>query len=98
MPVVGTPEKVNDTFVEQITMNAEAAIAKAAEMGVIDPARVAIGGDHSRGFLSYEPLSPTHLFQRRGSRHRALKPPLTPFSLPAHRPPPSPAQPPYISL
>ena len=48
MPVVGTPEKVNDTFVEQITMNAEAAIATAAEMGVIDPARVAIGG-HSYG-------------------------------------------------
>src|SRR5688572_8774748 len=34
MPVVGDPETVNNTYVEQIVMSAQAAIDKATEMGV----------------------------------------------------------------
>ena len=37
MPVVGDPETVNNTYIEQIVMSAKAAIDKAAEMGVTDP-------------------------------------------------------------
>ena len=37
MPVVGDPETVNNTYVEQIVMSAKAAIDKATEMGVTDP-------------------------------------------------------------
>ena len=37
MPVVGDPETVNNTYLEQIVMSAKAAIGKAAEMGVTDP-------------------------------------------------------------
>ncbi|NTU51703.1 MAG: S9 family peptidase [Candidatus Aminicenantes bacterium] len=48
MPVVGSPETVNDTFVQQIVSNAEAAIRKLDEMGVGDPKRVGVGG-HSYG-------------------------------------------------
>jgi len=35
MPVIGDPETVNNTYIEQITSSAKAAIDKAAEMGVV---------------------------------------------------------------
>src|SRR6185436_9565846 len=50
MPVVGPPETVYDTFVEQIVANAKAAIDKAVELGVTDPDRVGVSG-HSHGAL-----------------------------------------------
>ena len=37
MPVVGDPDTVNNTYIEQIVADAKAAIDKAAEMGVTDP-------------------------------------------------------------
>ena len=37
MPVVGDPDTVNNTYVDQIIADAKAAIDKAVEMGVTDP-------------------------------------------------------------
>ena len=48
MPIVGDPETMNDTFIEQIVTSAQAAIDKAVEMGVADGSRVGVGG-HSYG-------------------------------------------------
>ena len=48
MPVVGDPETVNNTYIEQIVASAKAAIDKADEMGVTDRGRVGVGG-HSYG-------------------------------------------------
>jgi len=48
MPIVGDPETMNDTFIEQIVDSAQAAIDKAVEMGVADRNRVGVGG-HSYG-------------------------------------------------
>jgi dipeptidyl aminopeptidase/acylaminoacyl peptidase len=50
MPVVGPPETVYDTFVEQIVANAEAAIDEAVRLGVTARDRVGVGG-HSHGAL-----------------------------------------------
>jgi dipeptidyl aminopeptidase/acylaminoacyl peptidase len=48
-PIVGPGGKEpNDTFVEQLVADAEAAINKAAGMGVTDRGRVAVSG-HSYG-------------------------------------------------
>ena len=67
MPVVGTPETVNNTYVEQIVADAKAAIDKAAEMGVVDPDRVGVGGHSYGAFMTanllthsicFEPASP----------------------------------------
>jgi dipeptidyl aminopeptidase/acylaminoacyl peptidase len=85
MPVVGEPEKVNDTFVEQITMNAEAAIAKAAEMGVVDPARVAVGGHSYGAFMAANLLAHTDLFKTGIARSGAYNRTLTPFGFQAER-------------
>ena len=45
MPIVSTSEgaEQNDDFIEQLTMNAEAAVKVISEMGVGDPNRVAVG-------------------------------------------------------
>ena len=50
MPIVATNKdaKPNDNFIEQLTMNAEAAINVLDSMGVGDKNRVAVGG-HSYG-------------------------------------------------
>jgi dipeptidyl aminopeptidase/acylaminoacyl peptidase len=40
MPVIGDPETMNNTYVEQIVASAKAAIDKASEMGVTDASRV----------------------------------------------------------
>ncbi|MFT7679345.1 MAG: dipeptidyl aminopeptidase/acylaminoacyl peptidase, partial [Planctomycetota bacterium] len=48
MPVVGDPETMNDSFVEQIVAAAQAAIDKAVGLGVADRERVVVGG-HSYG-------------------------------------------------
>jgi dipeptidyl aminopeptidase/acylaminoacyl peptidase len=51
MPVIGDPETMNNTFIEQIVQSAHAAIDHAVALGVADPDRVAIGG-HSYGTLT----------------------------------------------
>ena len=48
MPVIGDPETVNDTFIEQIVSSASAAIDAAVATGAVDRERVGIGG-HSYG-------------------------------------------------
>jgi len=85
MPVVGDPEKVNDTFIEQITMNAEAAIAKADEMGVADPSRIAVGGHSYGAFMTANLLAHTDLFKAGIARSGAYNRTLTPFGFQSER-------------
>ena len=85
MPVVGDPEKVNDTFVEQISMNAEAAIGKAAELGVVDPKRVAVGGHSYGAFMTANLLAHTDLFKTGIARSGAYNRTLTPFGFQSER-------------
>jgi len=85
MPVVGDPEKVNDTFIEQITMNAEAIVAKADEMGVADPKRIAVGGHSYGAFMTANLLAHTDLFKTGIARSGAYNRTLTPFGFQAER-------------
>jgi dipeptidyl aminopeptidase/acylaminoacyl peptidase len=85
MPVVGDPETVNNTFIEQITMNAQAAIAKASEMGVVDPARVAVGGHSYGAFMTANLLAHTDLFKTGIARSGAYNRTLTPFGFQSER-------------
>src|SRR5258708_9136835 len=48
MPVIGDPETMNNTYVEQVVSSAKAAVDKAVEMGLTHPNRVGVGG-HSYG-------------------------------------------------
>lgn len=85
MPVVGTPETVNNTFLAQIVASAKAAIDKAAEMGVIDPARVGVGGHSYGAFMTANLLAHSDLFRAGIARSGAYNRTLTPFGFQSER-------------
>ena len=85
MPVIGDPETMNNTYVEQITMSAEAAIQKAAEMGVTDPSRVGVGGHSYGAFMTANLLAHTKLFKAGVARSGAYNRTLTPFGFQSER-------------
>lgn len=79
MPVVGDPETVNNTFLDQIVMNARAAIRKAVEMGVTDPDRVGVAGHSYGAFMTANLLAHSDLFRAGIARSGAYNRTLTPF-------------------
>ena len=85
MPIVGDPEKVNDTFVEQLVASAKAAIDKADEMGVIDRNRVAVGGHSYGAFMTANLLAHSDLFRAGIARSGAYNRTLTPFGFQSER-------------
>jgi dipeptidyl aminopeptidase/acylaminoacyl peptidase len=85
MPVVGSIEKVNDTYIEQIVASAKAAIDKAAEMGVTDPERVGVGGHSYGGFMTANLLAHSDLFRAGIARSGAYNRTLTPFGFQSER-------------
>ncbi len=85
MPVVGDPETVNNTYIEQITSSAKAAIDKAAEMGVIDPNRVGVGGHSYGAFMTANLLAHSDLFRAGIARSGAYNRTLTPFGFQSER-------------
>jgi len=81
MPIVATSKdkKPNDNFIEQLTMNAEAAINILDEMGVGDKNRVAVGGHSYGAFMTANLLAHTKLFKAGIARSGAYNRSLTPF-------------------
>jgi dipeptidyl aminopeptidase/acylaminoacyl peptidase len=79
MPVVGPPETVYDTFIEQIVANAKAAIDKAVELGVADPERVGIGGHSHGALMTADLLAYSDLFRAGIARSGAYNHTLRPF-------------------
>nr|WP_199081317.1 prolyl oligopeptidase family serine peptidase [Pedobacter sp. ASV19] len=80
MPIVAAEgKKPNDTFVDQLKMNAEAAINKLADMGVADRNRVAVGGHSYGAFMTANLLAHTNLFKAGIARSGAYNRTLTPF-------------------
>jgi dipeptidyl aminopeptidase/acylaminoacyl peptidase len=85
MPVVGNPETVNNTYVEQIVMSAKAAIDKATELGVTDPDRVGVGGHSYGAFMTANLLAHSDLFRAGIARSGAYNRTLTPFGFQSER-------------
>jgi dipeptidyl aminopeptidase/acylaminoacyl peptidase len=80
MPVVGSdPDLVNNTYIDQIVADAKAAIDKAAEMGVTDPARVGVGGHSYGAFMTANLLAHCNLFKAGVAESGAHNRTLTPF-------------------
>lgn len=80
MPIVGEGRKEpNDTFIEQIKMNAEAAVEEVVRLGVADPNRIAIGGHSYGAFMAANLLAHTKLFRVGIARSGAYNRSLTPF-------------------
>lgn len=80
MPIVGEGEnEPNDTFIKQLVMNAEAAIAAGVARGVTDANRVAVGGHSYGAFMTANLLAHTNLFKAGIARSGAYNRSLTPF-------------------
>lgn len=80
MPIVGEGDKEpNDTFIDQLVMNAEAAVNKITEMGIGDKDRIAVGGHSYGAFMTANLLAHTNLFKAGISRSGAYNRTLTPF-------------------
>ena len=82
---VGPPDTVNNTYVEQIVADAKAAIDKAAEMGVIDPNRVGVGGHSYGAFMTANLLAHCRLFKAGIAESGAYNRTLTPFGFQSER-------------
>lgn len=87
MPVIGDPETMNDTFIEQIVDAAEAAIDKAVELGVADPDRTCVGGHSYGAFMTANLLAHSDLFKAGVARSGAYNRTLTPFGFQSERRP-----------
>lgn len=78
MPMIGDPETVYDSFVEQLVADAEAAVEKAIDMGIADPDRIGVIGHSHGGLMVANLLAHTDLFTagiaRSGSYNKTNQP------------------------
>lgn len=85
MPIVGNPDTVNETFVQQVVASAQAAIDKAVEMGVTDRDRVGVGGHSYGAFMTANLLAHSDIFRAGIARSGAYNRTLTPFGFQSER-------------
>ncbi|MEQ8403714.1 MAG: prolyl oligopeptidase family serine peptidase [Oceanicaulis sp.] len=86
MPIVGDdPETVNDSFIEQLVLSAEAAIDFSVEQGFGDGERTAIAGHSYGAFMTAHLLAQSDLFRAGIARSGAYNRTLTPFGFQAER-------------
>jgi dipeptidyl aminopeptidase/acylaminoacyl peptidase len=84
IPIVGEGDaQPNDTFVEQLVASARAAIDICADMGVLDPNRVAVGGHSYGAFMTANLLAHSDLFAAGIARSGAYNRTFTPFGFQA---------------
>jgi dipeptidyl aminopeptidase/acylaminoacyl peptidase len=85
MPVIGDPETMNDSYVEQISTAAAAHVGALTEMGIADPQRIAVGGHSYGAFMTANLLAHTDLFAAGIARSGAYNRSLTPFGFQTER-------------
>lgn len=78
-PIVGDPKKAYDTYLEQLTANAKAAVDKAVELGVADPERIGITGHSHGALMTANLLAHTDLFRAGVATSGSYNKTLTPF-------------------
>lgn len=85
MPIVPPAPDVepNDSFIEQLALNAEAAINFVVDRGIADRNRVAVGGHSYGAFMTANLLAHTDLFKAGIARSGAYNRSLTPFGFQA---------------
>lgn len=86
MPIVGDdPETVNDTFIDQLVLSAEAARDVTVEMGFGDGERLAIAGHSYGAFMTAHLLAASDVFRAGIARSGAYNRTLTPFGFQSER-------------
>ncbi len=85
IPIVGDPETVNETFIEQTVHSVEAAITYLNERGIIDPERVGITGHSYGAFMATNVLAHSNLCAAGVAKTGAYNRTLTPFGFQKER-------------
>jgi dipeptidyl aminopeptidase/acylaminoacyl peptidase len=80
MPIIGAGEtEPNDTYVQQLVADAQAAVDEVVRRGVADRARIAIAGHSYGAFMAANLLAHSHLFATGIAMSGAYNRTLTPF-------------------
>lgn len=82
-PIVGENGTANDTYVEQLKADAEAAVEELVRLGVSERGRLAVGGHSYGAFMTANLLAHTDLFRTGIARSGAYNRTLTPFGFQA---------------
>ena len=86
MPIVGANgAEPNDTYIEQLSASAQAAVDAVVGMGVADRDRIAVGGHSYGAFMTANLLAHTDLFRTGIARSGAYNRTLTPFGFQAEQ-------------
>jgi dipeptidyl aminopeptidase/acylaminoacyl peptidase len=86
MPIVGADGKEpNDTYIEQLTASAEAAVDAVVKLGVASRDRIAVGGHSYGAFMTANLLAHSDLFRTGIARSGAYNRTLTPFGFQAEQ-------------
>jgi dipeptidyl aminopeptidase/acylaminoacyl peptidase len=85
MPIIGAGETANDTYVEQLVSDAQAAIDKVVDMGVGDRDRIGVGGHSYGAFMTANLLAHSRLFRAGFAESGAYNRSLTPFGFQSER-------------
>ncbi len=85
-PIIGqNGAEPNDTYIEQLTADAKAAVDAVVAMGVADRDRIAVGGHSYGAFMTANLLAHTRLFRAGIARSGAYNRTLTPFGFQAEQ-------------
>ncbi|WP_147821788.1 S9 family peptidase [Salidesulfovibrio onnuriiensis] len=80
MPIIGSERALpNDTFLDQLSMDAQAAVDELVRIGVAAPDKIAVGGHSYGAFSTANLLAHTRLFAAGIARSGAYNRSLTPF-------------------
>ena len=78
-PIVGDPKKAYDTYLEQLVDDAQAAVDKAVELGVVDRDRIGVTGHSHGALMTANLLAHTDLFRAGVATSGSYNKTLTPF-------------------
>ncbi len=85
-PIIGqNGAEPNDTYIEQLTADAKAAVDAVVAMGVADRDKIAVGGHSYGAFMTANLLAHTRLFRAGIARSGAYNRTLTPFGFQAEQ-------------
>ncbi|MDY0959635.1 prolyl oligopeptidase family serine peptidase [Sphingomonas sp. CFBP8993] len=86
MPIIGEGgAEANDTYIQQLQADAQAAVDAVVKLGVADRSRMAVGGHSYGAFMTANLLAHTDLFRAGIARSGAYNRTLTPFGFQAEQ-------------
>ncbi len=78
-PIVGDPKKAYDTYLEQLTADATAAVGEAVKLGVADPDHIGVTGHSHGALMTVNLLAHTNLFRAGIATSGSYNKMITPF-------------------